>query len=316
MEIAGKKVLVTGGNGFIGSHLVRSLVSKNIQVIVPFIKIDKKSFFNREDLDKKTVFVGCDLRNYKKTFNLIAKNRIDFIYHLAAQSIVEKALDNPLETFESNIVGTINVLEAARRYGKVSGIIVTSSDKAYGKIPRASESNPVGGDHPYETSKSSADLISRTYFATYKLPVVVTRFGNVYGEGDLNFSRIIPGTLRAIIKGEKLMIRSNGKFVRDYVHVEDVVNALMVLSKNLKKVSGEAFNISSKENLSVIALIKKIEKALEVKINYQILDSAINEIPKQSIDFSKIRKLGWRPQKNINKTIRGIYEWYQSYFGK
>lgn len=310
-----KNVLVTGGNGFIGSHLVRSLVGKKVNVTVPYIEIDKKSYFHSYQLHKKTNFVYCDLTDFNKTSKLIKNNDIDFIFHLAAQSIVESAIENPRDTFNSNIMGTVNVLEAARQWGKVSDIIVTSSDKAYGKIPKASERDPVGGNHPYESSKASADLIALTYFKTYNLPITVTRFGNVYGEGDLNFTRIIPGIMKSLVLGKTLPIRSNGKFTRDYVYVGDIIKAIITLAGNKKKAEGQAFNISSEENLSVIELIKLVAKILDKKINYKILNKAVNEIPAQSINFNKIRKtLGWKPESDLTSTIPSIFDWYKNYF--
>lgn len=315
MGLTGKKILVTGGNGFIGSHLVKRLVDRGALVIVPFIERDNKSYFNSSRLHRKTVFVHCDLRDFNKTFTLIKKNKIDFIFHLAAQAIVEDALDEPRDTFETNIMGTVNVLEATRNYGKISGIVVTSSDKAYGKIARAIETQPVGGDHPYETSKASADLIAHTYHRTFGLPVIVTRFGNVYGEGDLNFSRIVPGIMKSLIENKQLKIRSDGEYVRDYVYVGDVVNALLALSGAIGKFGGEAFNISSRENLSVLKLIENVEEVLGMKVNYRILNTARNEIPKQSVDFEKIKKsLGWKPEYSLRTTISDIYSWYREYF--
>lgn len=310
-----RNVLVTGGNGFIGSHMVKRLAEIGYNVIVPFIEIDKSSFFHRNNLHKKTIFLLCDLRNADKTYNLIKKQKIDFIFHLAAQSIVEEALENPAITFETNIMGTVNVLEAARKLGNVSGILVSSSDKAYGKAVLVKETDPLGGDHPYETSKASADLIARTYVKTFGLPVIVTRFGNVYGEGDLNFSRIVPDTMRSIITKKPLIIRSNGKFVRDYVYVEDVVDACLKLARNMKRLPKEAFNISSYENLSVIELVNSIGKILNVEIAYKIINTALNEIPKQSVVFSKIRKkLGWKPKYRLASIIPKVFIWYKKYF--
>lgn len=315
MEIRGKSVLVTGGTGFIGSHLVKRLVDLKSQVIVPYQSINPQSYFISEGLNKKCILAVCDLKNFKRVFDIVCKYEIDYIFHLAAQSTVTAALDNPVETFETNVLGTVNVLEAARLYEKILGILVASSDKAYGKIPRASEKDPIGGDHPYETSKAAADLAASSYFRTYGLPVVVTRFGNVYGEGDLNFSRIIPGIMKSLVKKGVLPIRSNGKYVRDYVYVGDVINAMIALIKNIVKVKGEAFNISSKENLSVVKLINNVNDTLGVKVEYKILNRAQNEIPIQSINFAKIKKtLGWRPKNNLKKTIPAIYYWYQEFF--
>ena len=317
MGLAGRKILVSGGTGFIGSHLVESLVSLDANVVVPYQSSDPKSFFKDRKLDKQIILASCDLKNFQRVFEIICKYEIDYIFHLAAQSIVTVAYDNPKGTFDNNILGTVNIMEAARLYGKVSGILVTSSDKAYGKLPRVSEKNPVGGDHPYESSKAAADIIARSYFKTFNLPITVTRFGNVYGEGDLNFSRIIPGIMRAIVKNEVLDIRSNGKYVRDYVYVGDIVYGMIVLMKNIKKVNGEAFNISSFENISVVEVVKKVQSLLGQKVKYRILGTAFNEIPKQSVNFNKIRSaFDWKPKNNFKSTIPQIYEWYKSYFNQ
>lgn len=315
MELTGKNILVTGGTGFIGSHLVEYLISEKNNVVVSYQSLNRKSYFFSKKLEEQVILVHKDLKNFKRTLDVVTRYEIDLIFHLAAQALVTVAYYNPLETVETNMMGTAHILEAARLYGKVKGIIVTSSDKAYGKIAKASESNPVGGDHPYETSKAAADLLSTTYFKTYGLPVVVTRFGNVYGEGDLNFSRIIPGIMKTIIKKGTLAIRSNGRYWRDYVYVADVIAAMVLLTRHIKKVQGETFNISSNENLSVLELVKKIEKILGKKIAYRIQNIAVNEIPAQSVDFTKIRKrLGWKPKNNLAATIKPIFDWYNQYF--
>ena len=317
MGLAGRKILVSGGTGFIGSHLVEYLTGIGADVVVPHQSLDPKSYFKDRKLDEKVILANCDLKNFQRVFDIVCKYEIDYIFHLAAQPIVTVAYDNPKGTFDNNILGTVNILESARLYGKVSGILVTSSDKAYGKLPRVSEKNPIGGDPPYESSKAAADIIAHSYFKTFNLPIVVTRFGNVYGEGDLNFSRIIPGIMRALVKNEVLDIRSNGKYVRDYVYVSDVVDATIFLMKNIKKVSGEVFNISSYENVSVVKVVQKVQSLIGQKVKYAILGTAHNEIPKQSVNFNKIRTtLGWKPKNNFTSTIPQVYEWYKSYFNQ
>lgn len=312
--LEGKHILVTGGTGFIGSHLVEKLLDEDCLVVVPYIEIQKKSYFVSQKLEKKVRLIKCDVRDYRKLVNIIKRYKIQYVFHLAAKAIVEENFVQPLQALETNIMGTVNICEAARKNRGVRGLIVTSSDKAYGKIPKAVETKPISGDHPYEVSKSSADLIAQAYYKTYNLPVIVTRFGNVYGEGDVNFSRIIPGLMKAMILKRQLKLRSDGKYVRDYIYVGDIVESLILLINNIEKCSGEAFNVSSEENFSVLQLIKKIEKALKLKSNYKILNIAKNEIPIQSVDFKKIKSsLGWIPKNNLEGTAQSIFAWYSNY---
>ena len=313
MEIKNKNILVTGGAGFVGGHLVKELIKLNTNVIVVDINLDKRSYLFTENLHKKSKVVNLDICDYKKLLTLIKKYKIEFIFHLAAQALVEEAYKNPKHTLDNNILSTINVLEAVRINPQIKGLVVASSDKAYGKLKVAkySESSPLSGDHPYDTSKSVTDLLSTTYYKTYKIPVVVTRFGNIYGEGDLNFSRIIPGIMKSIIQNSELRIRSNGKYVRDYLYVKDVVNGYILLAENIGKVKGEAFNFGSDDTLTVLEVIKQVEKVLDKKINYKILNIAKNEIPYQSLDYSKIKKtLGWKPKENIKSKAGKILGWY------
>ncbi|EKE14775.1 MAG: NAD dependent epimerase/dehydratase family, partial [uncultured bacterium] len=309
-----KNVLVTGGAGFVGSHLVEELIKLKANVIVVDINLDKHSYLFTENLHKKSTVINLDICDYKKLLGLIKKYKIEFIFHLAAQALVENAYVDPKYTFYNNTLSTVNVLEAVRLNPQIKGIVVASSDKSYGKLHKAKyfETDPLSGDHPYDTSKSITDLISTTYYKTYKIPVVVTRFGNIYGEGDLNFSRIIPGIMKSVIRNSQLKIRSNGQYVRDYLYVKDVVAGYLLLAQNIEKVRGEAFNFGSNDTLSVLQLIKVIEGVLDRKINYKILNIAKNEIPYQSLDYSKIKKtLGWKPKENIKSTAKKIFEWYK-----
>jgi CDP-glucose 4,6-dehydratase len=314
LALKNKNILVTGGTGFVGSHLVEELLKEGAKVITTYEYFDPKSYFISQDFMNKVVMANVDVTDFDKVFDLVTKFEIDYIFHLAAQAIVPTAYSNPRRTIESNIMGTVNVLESARLYPKVKAVVVASSDKAYGKLEAGkytySEVDPLRGDHPYDVSKSAADLIANMYFKTYQTPVVTTRFGNIYGEGDNNFSRIIPGIMMSLIKKEKLEIRSDGKAVRDYLYVKDVVKGYLMLAQNIEKTKGEAYNFGSSDNLSVIELIEEIEKVLKMKVPYEILNTAKNEIPYQSLCCEKIKKIGWKNQENIKSIVFKIYRWY------
>lgn len=314
-EFANKNVLVTGGSGFVGSHLIEELVNQGANVITTYEYFDPKSYFIKKDLMNKVVMADVDVGNFDKVFDLVTKFEIEYIFHLAAQAIVTTAYANPRRTLESNVMGTTNILESARLYPKVKAVVVASSDKAYGKLEAGkytySEVDPLRGDHPYDVSKSATDLISGMYSTTYQVPVVRTRFGNIYGEGDNNFSRIIPGIMMSLIKNEKLELRSDGKAVRDYLYVKDVVKGYLMLALKIDETKGEAFNFGSSDTLSVIELIEEIEKALNIKVPYEVLNIAKNEIPFQSLSYEKIKRLGWKNEENVQSTAKRIYEWYK-----
>ncbi len=315
-KITDSRVIVTGGTGFIGSHLVDELVHRHNRVTVIDIQRPPRSLFLLRKLEKKTDLKLIDVRDKKKIFSLFRSRQPQFVFHLAAQAIVDDAYHNPFETLETNIMGTINILEAAKACRTLQSVLVTSSDKAYGKKQgKYRETDALRGDHPYEVSKSAADLISHSYFKTYGLPVIVTRFGNVYGEGDLNFSRIIPGIMMALVKNKTLLIRSDGTYVRDYLYVKDVVAGSLRLAERAHKTAGEAFNFGSRETLSVIGLIEKIQKILGKKIRYKILNRAKNEIPSQSLDFTKITKrISWKQAWSLEKSIPDIFEFYKNLY--
>lgn len=308
----GANILVTGGCGFIGGHLVKELVSLGANVTVVDIFLDSRSIFARNNLNKKTNLKFIDIRDRIKVLNVFRKYRPAYVIHLAAEPIVEKAYQDPYSAFETNIMGTVNILDAVRMLREVKGIIVASSDKAYGKTNKAyREDAPLRGDHPYDVSKSCEDMIAQAYHKTYGLPIIITRFGNVYGEGDLHFGRIIPDICKAVIEKSLLLLRSNGKFVRDYLYVKDVADGYIFLLKSVDKTKGNAYNFSASDNLSVIELIEKVENAIGIKIPYKILNNANNEIPYQHLNDSKIRKLGWKTRDSIKTTIPTIIDWYK-----
>lgn len=309
-------VLVTGGAGFIGGHLVELLIKKGYPVVVMDIQKKCASYFFINHLDTKVDYRIVDIRNKAKTKKLFHSIRPKYVIHLAAQPIVQEAYDHPYEAFETNIMGTVNILEACREIDCVERIIVASSDKAYGKTKSTySENSPLQGDHPYDVSKSCEDLIAQTYYKTYGLPIVITRFGNVYGEGDLHIDRIVPGICEAIVKHKALDIRSDGTYVRDYLYVKDVADGYMHLLETKRQVVGEAYNFSSKDNLSVVELVKQAEKAMGVDIKYRILNTAKNEIPYQHLNDSKIKKIGWKNKYTLKKVLPNVLDWYKKHYG-
>ena len=320
MEVINKKnfnnknILVTGGTGFVGSHLVEELVNLGANVITTYEYTDPSSYFMTQGLDKKVVMEKVDVADYEKVFDVVTKFEIDYIFHLAAQPIVGVAYSNPKKTLYTNILGTINILESTRLFSKVKAVVVASSDKAYGRLEKGNkvyfETDALRGDHPYDVSKSATDLISNMYYKTYGTPVIITRFGNIYGEGDLNFSRIVPGIMSHLVRKEVLELRSDGTMVRDYLYVKDVVTGYLMLALDVDKHKGEAFNFGSKDTLSVLDLIESIGKALKKKVKYRIVNSAKNEIPYQSLNYQKIKKAGWKQKGTVNNTAKKIYNWY------
>jgi CDP-glucose 4,6-dehydratase len=317
-NLKNQNVLVTGGAGLVGSHVVEKLLNIGANVFVMDIKVLPESYFVRENLEKKCVVFIQDIREKQKFKDVIIENKIDYIFHLAAQALVPEALIDPYLTLDTNILGTVSVLEAARGIKTVKGVVVASSDKAYGKNSyNVNETQPLAGDHPYDVSKSAADLICTTYHNTYNTPVTISRFGNIFGPGDLNFSRIVPGIMESLISNKMLELRSDGSFLRDYVYVKDVADGYIVLAEQIEKTAGQAFNFSSGHNFSVLDLIANIEKVLGQKVNFKIINNQKNEIPAQSLNFEKVQKiLGWQPKYSFKEGVLEIFEWYKKLLAK
>jgi len=309
-----KNVLITGAGGFKGSHLVEELSKTKANIISLVRDFDPQSYFMTKALDKKSTVVIGDLKDYRKMMDVLSKYHVDIIFHLGAQPLVTTALINPLETLESNIMGTVNILEAARLHSKVKGIVMVSSDKAYGPCDRLpyKETERLQGRAPYDVSKSSADLIAQMYARVFDMPITIARCDNVFGPGDMNLDRIIPNTIEVLIRNKVLDIRSDGKMIREYIYVKDCAEAYIKLAENIDKIKGEAFNIAGKNVLSVLEVVDKISNALGIPARVRILDQAKTEIPAQHLDGSKMKEmLGWEPSSNFEEVIRETFNWYK-----
>ncbi|GAB4300373.1 MAG: GDP-mannose 4,6-dehydratase [Oscillatoriaceae cyanobacterium] len=314
-----RSVLVTGCTGLLGSWMVQELVSRGANVVGLVRDWVPQSRLFTEDLSHKITTVYGQIEDLATLERAINEHEIDTVFHLAAQTIVGVANREPLGTFEANIKGTWNLLEACRRVGGVSRIIVASSDKAYGDqdILPYDETTPLQGEHPYDVSKSCADLIARTYFVTYGLPVCVTRCGNFYGGGDLNFNRIVPGTIRSVMRGESPIIRSDGTYIRDYFYVKDGVLAYLHLAEQMDRteILGEAFNFSNELQITVLDLVQKIVRLMgEKNLEPLILNQARHEIKHQYLSAIKARQmLHWQPRYSLETALLETIDWYRDF---
>ncbi|WP_430452868.1 GDP-mannose 4,6-dehydratase [Rhodopirellula europaea] len=315
-----RSVLVTGSTGLVGGWLVKQLLEAEADVICLIRDWTPNAEIVRcGDLDRVTVVRG-DICDQECLERVLGEHEVSTVMHLAAQTIVGIANRNPISTFEANIGGTWKLMEACRRSPKVEQIIVASSDKAYGdaKVLPYTEETPLVGMHPYDVSKSCGDLIAQTYANTYNLPVCVTRCGNFYGGGDLNWNRIIPGTIRSVLRDESPVIRSDGSFVRDYFYVEDGAAAYMHLAEQMAQrpeLHGEAFNFSTEIQVSVLELVEQVLATMSSTLHPQVLGEASNEIQHQYLDASKARNLlRWNPAFSLGEGLTRTIQWYKNYF--
>jgi len=314
-----RSVLVTGCTGLLGNWLVAELLEKGALVtglvrdLVPQSRLYAGEWYRQINIVR-----GCveDLSTVERTIN---EYEVDTVFHLAAQTIVGVANREPLATFETNIKGTWNILEACRRVGGVSRIVIASSDKAYGDqlVLPYSETTPLQGEHPYDVSKSCADLISRAYYVSYGLPVCITRCGNFYGGGDLNFNRIVPCTIRAALRDKPVVIRSDGTFIRDYFYAKDGALAYLHLAEQMdrKEVLGEAFNFSNELQISVRGMVDHVLKLMgKSHLEPVVLNRANNEIKHQYLSADKARKmLGWESKYPLEEGLKETIEWYKNF---
>ncbi len=315
-----KSVLVTGATGLVGSWLVRDLLEKGARVTALVLDNDPNSQLIRSGDCNLISVVNGDLRNYKDVSRAVFSNECTDIFHLGAQTIVGTAIQDPVLTFESNIQGTWNILETARQSnGAVKSIVVASSDKAYGSSDQLPylENFPLHGDGPYDVSKSCTDLIAQSYGSTYGIPATIARCGNIYGGGDLNWSRIVPGSIRDLLSNKRPVLRSDGTFVRDFVHVDDIVSGYLRLSEvsQTKDLNGEAFNFSRDEPLSVLSLYREISMIVAGKyIEPEIRNSAKSEIKDQHLNSGKAYSvLGWKSSMTLQNGLEKTLNWYKTY---
>lgn len=311
-----RRVFVTGGTGLVGGWLIRRLVAEGAEVVALVRDwVPRSHLLGSELLDRVTLVRG-DIRDQETLERVIGEYEVATVIHLAAQTIVGIANANPISTFEANIAGAWRLFEACRRSPRVGQVVFASSDKAYGeaKVLPYNENTPLNGLHPYDASKSCADLIAQTYAKTWGLPVAITRCGNFFGGGDLNWNRVVPGTIRSILRGERPVIRSDGTLIRDYIHVEDAVGAYMKLARGLAdrpEIAGQAFNFSTETPLSVREMVGTILRLMESDLEPIILNQAHNEIPSQYLDASKARgMLGWTPGVGLEEGLRRTIAWY------
>jgi len=317
-----RPTFVTGATGLVGSWLVRRLLSAGTSVVCLVRDwVPQSELVQSRHIEKVTVVRG-DVRDRGLLERCLGEYEIDTVIHLAAQTIVPIANRNPVSTFETNVGGTWSLLEASRRSPRVRQVVIASSDKAYGhqdQLPY-DESTPLQGQHPYDVSKSAADLIAKSYAMSFGLPVVITRCGNFFGGGDLNWNRIVPGTIRSIFRGERPVIRSDGTFVRDYFYVEDGAAAYMLLAEKLAShddLKGEAFNFSYGARLSVIEIARCILSLMGSTLEPEIRNEASNEIREQFLNAAKARTvLGWSPHFTIEEGLSRTIAWYRDFLGR
>ena len=317
-----RRVFVTGCTGLVGGWTVRALLERGAHVVglvrdgVPGSELARSGLLDRIDVVRGSV------EDHGLLERALAEYEVQTVFHLAAQTIVGIANRSPLSTFETNIKGTWCLLEAARRCGTGPHVVVASSDKAYGDQPELpyTEDAPLRGRHPYDASKSCADILALTYHHTYKLPVCVTRCGNFYGGGDLNWNRIVPGTVRSVLRGRRPVIRSDGTFVRDYFYVKDGAAAYLHLAECMARrpdVPGHAFNFSTEIRVTALAMVQRILRLMGSALTPDVRGEATNEIKHQYLSAEKARRLlGWRPRYDLDEALAETVAWYRAYLGE
>jgi CDP-glucose 4,6-dehydratase len=311
-----RSVLVTGAAGLLGGWLARLLLASGARVVGLDIDWPGGAILSPDEPVER---VGGDVRSRDDVDRVLGGHRPEVVFHLAAQTQVGVGNEDPVGTFEHNILGTWTVLEACRQAPSVASLVVASSDKAYGDRDGAAyvETDPLEARHPYAASKTCADVLAQTYAESYGLPVAISRCGNMYGGGDLEWERIVPGTVRSLLRSERPVIRSDGQFVRDYLYVEDAAEGVALLAQaaaERPELGGEAFNFAAGTRLPVLELVERIRTLMGADLEPEILDEAVNEIRDQRVDAGKARsELGWAPQHTLDEGLRSSIDWYRDH---
>jgi CDP-glucose 4,6-dehydratase len=315
----GRSVLVTGAAGLLGGWVCRKLADAGARVGGLDIDWPHGTVLDKGDPVRR---IDGDVRDRGTMDRVLQEEAIDTVIHLAAQAMVGPANEDPVETFEHNILGTWVTLDACRRRPEVTGIVVASSDKAYGDHAGKpyEEGSALLGRHPYAASKACTDVLAQTYAESFDLPVAITRCGNMFGGRDTEWSRIVPGTIRSVLKGERPVIRSDGRFIRDYFFVEDAADAVLALAEAVAtrpEIRGEAFNFGADARLSVLEIVERILRLMDSDLEPDVRNEAVNEIPEQRVSAQKAHEaLGWSPAHSLDEGLARTVDWYRDYLGE
>ena len=315
-----RQVFVTGATGFVGAHIVKGLVQRGAAVVCLQRDSPGTNALDLFDLRRLVTVISGKVEDYELMLRILSEYRIESIFHLAAQALVGSAKHSALSTFESNIRGTYTLLEACRQNPTVTSIVVASSDKAYGTSPNLpyGEGDQLSGLFPYDASKACADIVARSFAYSYNLPVAVTRCANIYGPGDLSLSRIVPGTILSVLRDEAPVVRSDGTPLRDFIFVDDVVRAYLLLSEQIESVRGEAFNFGSGAPVQVLDLVNRIirlaQKEGSISPLVMLQQKIAGEIDAQYLSSQKAEtRLGWKAEVTLEEGLRSTIDWYQTY---
>lgn len=312
----GRPVLVSGATGLLGGWIVGELLDRGAEVVALVRDQVPNTYFQQQGYDKRSVVIQGDLCHLLLLERVLVDYEITAVFHLAAQSQVGAARRQPYHAFESNVRGTYTLLDAIRRADPGMTVLVASSDKAYGEQPVLpyTEEMPLLGRNPYDASKAAADLIARAYAHSFGMNVVVTRCGNLFGGGDLNWQRLVPGAIRAALRGERPVIRSDGSPVRDYLYVSDAAAAYVDLATRAEELRGQAFNFSLERPLNVLEMVELVGATLGKRLDPLIRNDALGEIPSQYLSAARARTvLGWTPRVGLEEGLRRTAEWYQAH---